>query len=75
MGFRHVGQVLMFDIFGKLQSDFHFWNQFLDRVVGRVADLGQLANRGRMALRGIVWRNILKILGEKGIRKIFCRGL
>ena len=46
MGFRHVGQVLMFDIFGKLQSDLHFWNQFLDRVVGRVADLGQPGTDG-----------------------------
>ena len=46
MGYRHIGQVLMFDSSGKLQADLHFWNQFLDRILGRIADLGQLGTDG-----------------------------
>lgn len=45
-GFRHVGQVLMFDAFGNLQTDLHFWNHFLDRVLGRVTDLGKPGTDG-----------------------------
>ena len=46
MGYRHVGQVLLFDAFGKLQQDLHFWNRFLSRVSGRIADLGQPGTDG-----------------------------
>jgi hypothetical protein len=47
-GFRHAGQILMFDAFVNLQTDLHFWNQFLDRVVGRVADFGKPGSDGVM---------------------------
>jgi triacylglycerol lipase len=66
MGFRHVGQVLMFDAFGKLQSDLHFWNQFLDRVVGRVADLGQPGTDG---IKDHSMAQYLKHLGRKENQK------
>ena len=46
MGYRHIGQVLIFDSSGKLQTDMHFWNQFLDRVIGRIADLGRPGTDG-----------------------------
>ena len=36
----------MFDSSGKLQTDMHFWNQFLDRVLGRIADLGKSGTDG-----------------------------
>lgn len=39
MGYRHVGQVLVFDSAAKLQTDLHFWNRLLNRVVGRIEDL------------------------------------
>ncbi len=45
-GYRHIGQVLMFDSSGKLQTDLHFWNKFLDRVFGRIADLGKPGTDG-----------------------------
>ncbi len=66
MGFRHVGQVLMFDVLGKLQTDLHFWNHFLDRVAGRVADLG---NPGSDGVKDHSMTRYLKHLGRKDNRK------
>ena len=34
MGYRQVGQVLVFDSSGKLPTDLHFWNNFFKRVGG-----------------------------------------
>jgi len=66
MGFRHVGQVLVFHAFGKLQSDLHFWNQFLDRVVWRVADLDQPVTDG---IKDHSMAQCLKHLGRKENQK------
>lgn len=65
-GFRHVGQVLMFDAFGILQADLHFWNQFLDRVAGRVADLG---NPGSDGVKDHSMVHYVEHLGRKENRK------
>lgn len=46
MGYRHVGQVLVFDSAGKLQADLHFWNNLVNRVVGRIEDLGKPGTDG-----------------------------
>lgn len=46
MGYRHIGQVLVFDSRGNLQSDLHFWNLFLNRVAGRIQDLGKPGTDG-----------------------------
>ena len=46
MGYRHVGQVLVFDSSGKLQTDLHFWNTFVNRIVGRIEDLGKPGTDG-----------------------------
>ncbi len=46
MRYRHVGQVLVFDAMGTLQSDLHFWNVFLNRVTGRIQDLGKPGTDG-----------------------------
>lgn len=66
MGFRHVGQVLMFDFLGKLQTDLHFWNHFLDRVAGRVADLGKPGSDG---VKDHSMTQYLKHIGRKDNRK------
>lgn len=64
-GYRHVGQVLTFDSNGKLQTDLHFWNQFLDRVFGRIADLGQPGADGAKDLMA----RYLRHLGRKENKK------
>lgn len=46
MGYRHVGRVLVFDSSGRLQTDLHFWNHFLDRIEGRIEDLGKPGTDG-----------------------------
>ncbi|KPK24015.1 MAG: hypothetical protein AMK69_16800 [Nitrospira bacterium SG8_3] len=46
MGYRHVGQVLVFDASGNLQTDLHFWNTFVNRVQGRIEDLGKPGTDG-----------------------------
>lgn len=65
-GFRHVGQILMFDAFGRLQTDLHFWNHFLDRVIGRVADLGKSGTDG---IHDHSMTHYIKHLGRKENRK------
>ncbi len=65
-GYRHVGQVFMFDAFGKLQTDLHFWNHFLDRVIGRVVDLGKLGTDG---IRDHGMNHYIKHLERKENRK------
>ncbi len=65
--YRHVGQVLMFDAFGKLQTDLHFWNHFLDRVLGRVADLGRPGTDG---IHDHSMDQYIKHLSRKENRKI-----
>ena len=66
MGFRHVGQVLMFDASGRLQADLHFWNNFLDRVLGRIADLGKPGTDG---IRDHSMTRYMKHLGRKENRR------
>lgn len=46
LGYRHVGQVLYIDSSGILHDDVHWWNQFLDRIKGHIADLGKLGTDG-----------------------------
>ncbi len=36
MGYRHIGTLVYFDADGKITSDVHRWNQFLDSVKGDV---------------------------------------
>lgn len=45
-GFRHVGKTLYIDVDGRVQDDIHWWNQFVDRVKGRIEDLGKLGTDG-----------------------------
>lgn len=45
-GFSHTGTFLYFDHDRKLHSDLHFWYRFLDRIQGRIADLGKLGTDG-----------------------------
>lgn len=42
MGFSHAGTLLYFDSKGRLQSDPGFWDAFLNRVRGRIDDLGKM---------------------------------
>ncbi|MGD9851916.1 MAG: Mbeg1-like protein [Nitrospirales bacterium] len=67
LGYRHVGNVLVFDTFGKLQTDLHFWNHFLDRVKGRIEDLGKPGTDG---VKDHHMANYLKQLDRKENRKI-----
>lgn len=46
MGYRHIGRVVVFDSKGMLQTDPHFWNIFVNRLVGRVEDLGKPGTDG-----------------------------
>ncbi len=46
LGYRHVGQPLYIDVQGKIHTDIHWWNKFLDRVKGRIEDLGKLGTDG-----------------------------
>lgn len=46
MGYSHVGKFLYFDDQGDLQTDSHFWYQFLNRVEGRIDDLGKPGTDG-----------------------------
>lgn len=45
-GFSHIGTFLYFDHDHDLRADMHFWYRFLDRVAGRVEDLGRLGTDG-----------------------------
>ena len=36
MGYRHIGTLLYFDDKGNIQSDIHWWNQFVDSIKGDV---------------------------------------
>jgi len=45
-GFRHVGRILYIDVAGQVQDDINWWNRFLDRVKGRIEDLGKLGPDG-----------------------------
>lgn len=46
MGFSHIGTFLYFDHDGHLRRDPHFWFSFLDRIEGRIDDLGKLGTDG-----------------------------
>jgi pimeloyl-ACP methyl ester carboxylesterase len=46
MGYSHIGTFLYFDHQGRLQRDPHYWFQFLDRVEGRIEDLGKPLSDG-----------------------------
>jgi triacylglycerol lipase len=46
MGFSHTGTFLYFDHHQDLHSDLHFWYRFLDRVAGRIDDLGTIGTDG-----------------------------
>lgn len=46
MGYRRIGRVVVFDSKGKLQTDPHFWNTLVNRLVGRVDDLGKPGTDG-----------------------------
>ncbi len=41
MGYKHYGQLHYFKEDGEYTTDISFWRRFLDRMVGRVSDLGQ----------------------------------
>ena len=62
LGYRHVGRVLYLDAAGLLHDDMHWWNQFRDRVKGRVDDLGKIGPDG-LKDHGIV--KYLKSLQKK----------
>ena len=34
LGYSHIGTCLFFDAEGKVQSDTHWWNKFLEEVKG-----------------------------------------
>lgn len=38
LGYAHAGEVRYIDTVGKVQSDISFWDQFLERVKGRMED-------------------------------------
>ncbi|MCA1978975.1 MAG: lipase family protein [Thiobacillus sp.] len=42
MGYSHAGTLLYFDSKGRLQSDPGFWDAFLNRMQGRIDDLGKM---------------------------------
>lgn len=67
LGYRHVGKVLVFDRIGKLQTDLHFWNQFVDRVKGRIEDLGKPGTDG---IKDHNMADYLKLLDRKENRQI-----
>jgi len=46
MGFSHIGTFLYFDHKRELQTDLHFWYQLLDRIEGRIDDLGKIGTDG-----------------------------
>ncbi len=46
MGFSHIGTFLYFDHNGDLKSDPHFWFSLLDRIEGRIDDLGKVGTDG-----------------------------
>ena len=46
MNYSHVGTFLYFDKDGNLDDDLHWWYQFLDRVQGRIEDLGKPGTDG-----------------------------
>ncbi|OGL61273.1 MAG: hypothetical protein A3J27_03445 [Candidatus Tectomicrobia bacterium RIFCSPLOWO2_12_FULL_69_37] len=45
-GYSHVGRFLYFDVEGNIHDDLHWWYRFLDRVKGRVEDLGKMGPDG-----------------------------
>ncbi len=68
MGYRHIGQVLMFDSRGKLQTDLHFWNRFLNRVTGRIQDLGKPGTDG---IKDHSMEEYVRLLKRKGNQRTF----
>jgi len=46
MNYSHVGTFLYFDKDGNLTDDLHWWYQFLNRVEGRIEDLGKPGTDG-----------------------------
>jgi triacylglycerol lipase len=44
MGFSHVGRFLCFDEKGKVSADPGWWSTFLNRMEGRIADLGNMGS-------------------------------
>lgn len=46
LNYRHVGKLIYFTSAGEASTDIGFWAQFLDRVQGRINDLGQLGPAG-----------------------------
>jgi len=46
MNFSHVGTFLYFDKDGKLDDDLSCWYRLLDRVEGRIEDLGKPGTDG-----------------------------
>lgn len=46
MTYSHVGTFLYFKADGSLTDDLHWWYQFLDRVDGRIEDLGKPGTDG-----------------------------
>jgi triacylglycerol lipase len=46
MNYSHVGTFLYFDKDGNLSDDLSWWYQFLDRVEGRIEDLGKPGTDG-----------------------------
>ena len=46
LDYRHVGKMIYFTSGGRVETDIGFWMQFLDRVRGRMDDLGELGPDG-----------------------------
>jgi triacylglycerol lipase len=46
MGYRHVGTYAYFDADGAIDNKLSRWKKFLDRVEGRIEDLGKLGTDG-----------------------------
>jgi len=44
--YSHVGTLRYFDVNGDIHEDIGWWNRFLDRVRGRLEDLGDLGTDG-----------------------------
>ena len=46
LNYRHVGKMIYFTSEKTMETDIGFWAQFLDRVKGRIDDLGELGPDG-----------------------------
>ncbi|MBT5549534.1 MAG: lipase family protein [Nitrospina sp.] len=45
-GYRHIGQFWYITSEGKLENDIGFWNLELDRIKGRIEDIGKIGGDG-----------------------------